>query len=633
MELFLEACGVKGPLTLEAAYHGRHTSIRRSLYQPFALVGRDQRGDFRLVDPEVRKRHAYLHVVAGRTLHIDLQSQSKRSGGNGGKRATWLESSSGIRVGPYNVRLAESHISSDSSSDGESTHLLNGLPEIALRITEREGNTLTCSMAGIVALLGSSLSGPVGIGGRTVSDLHCILIRTHLGLWVVDLLGRGGTWVNGIPVRYARVEDGDRVSIGKYVIDVSYNVPLVGLRQNGRSFRQDEASGYASEDTAEDAISLPQPVLDPDLAPPARVEANAIVPSSRANGVSTPVAVADHLVPIANVQLISQEQLLEVLAPFATQFRLMQQQMFEQFQESLLTMFDMFGALQREQTGTILQELADLKRITREIQELRKEMAQRSIPLPQMPVPATFFAPSATTVPTAETATKGANLQKSVETIIQSDENHSETPFNDSVKAPRAILTATKPASTAQEKTLLQPVPIRHGNEREDTADLLSAQARETAFPESLVEIPVAASSIASPETPKESAIAASSITSPETGYELPVTAAANTSPETRDELRVVATSVTPSEIPDGLPVETPPTSVPPLSEPVRDSQPTTHESNGVRANSPSEPGSPDHREPRTNEAIHDWLSQRMLQLQREQQSRWQRLLRLLTGR
>src|SRR6516162_1243021 len=182
MELFLEACGVKGPLTLEAAYHGRHTSIRRSLYQPFALVGRDQRGDFRLVDPEVRKRHAYLHVVAGRTLHIDLQSQSKRSGGNGGKRATWLESSSGIRVGPYNVRLAESHISSDSSSDGESTHLLNGLPEIALRITEREGNTLTCSMAGIVALLGSSLSGPVGIGGRTVSDLHCILIRTHLGL-------------------------------------------------------------------------------------------------------------------------------------------------------------------------------------------------------------------------------------------------------------------------------------------------------------------------------------------------------------------------------------------------------------------------------------------------------------------
>ena len=36
---------------------------------------------------------------------------------------------------------------------------------------------------------------------------------------------------------------------------------------------------------------------------------------------------------------------------------------------------------------------------------------------------------------------------------------------------------------------------------------------------------------------------------------------------------------------------------------------------------------------PASKEAIHDWLSERMIQLQREQQSRWQRLLRLLTGR
>jgi hypothetical protein len=34
-----------------------------------------------------------------------------------------------------------------------------------------------------------------------------------------------------------------------------------------------------------------------------------------------------------------------------------------------------------------------------------------------------------------------------------------------------------------------------------------------------------------------------------------------------------------------------------------------------------------------SNASIHDWLSQRMTHLQREQQTRWQRLLRLLTRR
>src|SRR5262249_55310160 len=50
----------------------------------------------------------------------------------------------------------------------------------------------------------------------------CALLLTRQGLWVVDLLGRNGTFVNGQPVPWALLQDGARLQIGRFPIRICY---------------------------------------------------------------------------------------------------------------------------------------------------------------------------------------------------------------------------------------------------------------------------------------------------------------------------------------------------------------------------------------------------------------------------
>jgi hypothetical protein len=530
MELFLKACNATG-LSLDVEHHGRQTSTRYSLYQPFAVIGRDQRADICLLDPGVRKRHAFIHSIAGRTLFIDLPSRAQSEPPERFKRTKWLESAATIQVGPYDVHLA------DGNSNGKAMAAANAhdrfedyvreLPKVGLRISQETGNTLDGSMTGVVALLGRSTGGPVSLVSRTVSSAHCLLIRTPDGLWVVDLLGRGGTWVNGAPIRYARLEKGDRLGLGKFLVEVTYETPALSSHSRpfhsevrGEACRWDNGDAPAQVDlellpSNDEPFPISVPFGRPELNM-GQLQSGAKVPGLPdllKKGTSLPVATLPQLAPVATAPMISQEQLLEVLTPFATQFRLMQQQMFEQFQQSLLTMFDMFSTLHRDQTSAIRQELDDLKRVTQEIQELRKEMTRRSMPVP---------------------------------------ETTSQVPFDQLTP----IMVATYPSNPS-----MRPVE----NPTETTME-----TKEDQCPKPTEESPV------SPLSPDR-------VTQP---------------------------------FPEPVPVRQP---VGPAPEPaVADGKAKSKPIPGPEA---------------PNSSIHDWLSERMTQLQREQQSRWQRLLRLLTGR
>ncbi len=74
-----------------------------------------------------------------------------------------------------------------------------------------------------------------------------------------------------------------------------------------------------------------------------------------------------------------------LLMPLVAQFSEMQQHMFEQFQQTLLMMAQMFGNLQREQMALIRQELEQIHELTRQLHALQAEGAGRAA----MPLPAT----------------------------------------------------------------------------------------------------------------------------------------------------------------------------------------------------------------------------------------------------
>ena len=53
-----------------------------------------------------------------------------------------------------------------------------------------------------------------------------------------------------------------------------------------------------------------------------------------------------------------------LLLPVVNEFNLMQQQMFDQFHQTLLIMAEMFTTLHKEQAGLVREELEHLRRLT-----------------------------------------------------------------------------------------------------------------------------------------------------------------------------------------------------------------------------------------------------------------------------
>jgi hypothetical protein len=84
--------------------------------------------------------------------------------------------------------------------------------------------------------------------------------------------------------------------------------------------------------------------------------------------------------------------------PLLNQFNQMQQQMFEQFHQSMMLMVQMFGTLHRDQMGMIRDELDRVRQISQELLALQADLARHSAakggarpapvpPRPSLPAP------------------------------------------------------------------------------------------------------------------------------------------------------------------------------------------------------------------------------------------------------
>ena len=67
-----------------------------------------------------------------------------------------------------------------------------------------------------------------------------------------------------------------------------------------------------------------------------------------------------------------------VLIPLVNQFGMMQQQMMDQFQQTVSMLVQMFGSLHRDQMDLIREELDQLRDLTKEFQTIKVEFAALS---------------------------------------------------------------------------------------------------------------------------------------------------------------------------------------------------------------------------------------------------------------
>jgi pSer/pThr/pTyr-binding forkhead associated (FHA) protein len=371
MNLFLAACRMARPLQLGISYSGEPETLRRSLRQPFVVVGSNPGADLPLVDRQVSDRHAYLQMLGGRVFCVDLGSRTGIQWGQESGRGGWVHPRQSIRLGGTSLCFFESGQEQTEAARAPENPLVvpaqegDSLPEVILELKNGPAAQKPWRMNRQLALVGRAPECKVHIVGARVSRFHASLVRTPQGVWAVDLLAKDGIYVNDRRVRWARLDEGDELRVGNFAIRLRYGTPPLSS--------PDEVAPTAAKQRA----AYPRGPGDFGhlQVTPARLESPTALPAA----------------PLQEPLLGNPAATASLLVPLAEQFAAMQQRMFAQFQQGMVMMFQMFHATQEEQLGQIREELDRLHDITRELTALQTEMVRQNlespVPVPEGPSP------------------------------------------------------------------------------------------------------------------------------------------------------------------------------------------------------------------------------------------------------
>jgi hypothetical protein len=196
---------------------------------PYAVIGRGGGCHVCLSDEDIGYRHAYLQVIGGRVLCVDLLSRRGLEW-DGATPGPWLSPEHRLRIGPYMLQLYDDGWAFDSELPSpldfrprsEQRAEYGVLPEVELELLGGSGGGRSWPINRVLTLVGRDERCRITCADEMISKVHCSLLLAPSGLWVINLLGRAGVKVNGEQVDYAYLPHGAELQIGKYVLRAVY---------------------------------------------------------------------------------------------------------------------------------------------------------------------------------------------------------------------------------------------------------------------------------------------------------------------------------------------------------------------------------------------------------------------------
>jgi hypothetical protein len=327
---FFEACGGRQAISLAVRWTGSKSPPETYVFrQPFVLVGRCRESDLALPDREVKFRQLYLQLVAGRWMFVDLgRIGGKAHAGKGGKYSGWFDCGDELAAGPYTI----AHVGSQAN---EMPHredaLMRGsgpLPVVDLEFVSTYSNpgaVQSWRIPGAVTLVGAGRRCDLWLDDESVSNVHASLVLAGKGLWVVDLLGRGGVRVDDRPIYWKQLYHGSHLQIGRYRFRVRFDAP------------QGQALRPIGDRPAADSLALSE------------------------SAVSTSVGLTDQTV-MALIHHMSE----------------MQERFFEHSQQQSKLMAEMLAQLGRGAQAAVREDMARIDQISREMEQLKAQIAAQA---------------------------------------------------------------------------------------------------------------------------------------------------------------------------------------------------------------------------------------------------------------
>ncbi len=356
IEQFATECGMRGTLRLVVCHGATGVIEKFNVDEPFVLVGRAPSCQVRLNHPDVNYRHAYLQVIQGRMYCYDLDTEHGIRWGSRLRKEGVLTVRDVLHIGPFSIRLSQSAAYGPALNSSDTEWELENEPVegTALRFMNASGRTSHSPLRPLraaITLLGRTGRSHCKLSDTSVSQVHCSIVRTGESLWVVDLLGRDGTSVNGRSVRFARFEDGDELTLGRFrmqLCEVAGDQDSVLARAailTTTATREPVRHEEETEDERCDVIPLPP---EPP-APAAHNQANF------------------HAPVVGKMHGISENILLAMME----QFGQMQQQLLAHTQQQMTMLAQMFSGLYQGQQASIAEQLNRIHEISSELNQLR----------------------------------------------------------------------------------------------------------------------------------------------------------------------------------------------------------------------------------------------------------------------
>jgi pSer/pThr/pTyr-binding forkhead associated (FHA) protein len=347
--------------------------------RPWAVIGGDARCDIHLPHPDVSQRHAYLQIVDSRILCCDLGSRTGTHASREIRARSWMTAREPVYVGPYSVRPSDNEFVPLGKCDA--TEIAAGAPPTdrppaflyVANADNPAGRPKVFRIKQPVTLVGWSQTCNLRLRHSTVGRVHCSLVWTPAGLWVVDLLGPEGTSVNDGLVEFACLEEGDELTIGRFQVRVAYGEP----------------PAHGNDADRAPACLAPAPIVVPDplaesparsIGPPPRNESGGSAPSLAAVAAqSSPlVEPAPELGEFRPVPLaLPPTHALgdSVAQALREQFAAMQQRLVDHTQQMLGEMARVVSEMQTRQLNLIRDELLHVQEVKCEVQDPNFEIA------------------------------------------------------------------------------------------------------------------------------------------------------------------------------------------------------------------------------------------------------------------
>ena len=131
------------------------------------------------------------------------------------------------------------------------------LPEVTLEFLNGPSRSTSWPVHRVMSLIGSATGCKFRLTDPSVSRFHASLLRTPVGVWIVDLLGKGGITVNGVPVRSHRLMDGEVLGIGRYQLRIQCRLQDHDSRNGSTDRRSTLVARSSRRNRASNTLKFP----------------------------------------------------------------------------------------------------------------------------------------------------------------------------------------------------------------------------------------------------------------------------------------------------------------------------------------------------------------------------------------